>query len=1212
MSGDLNQPIGCATSDQEFLDDVLSRFMDSAEEGLAPDASSFALERPHLAGQLADLARVAFRLNSATGSVPPRLGGYDVLREIGRGGMGAVYLARQHSLGDRVVALKVLGESSSISTRSRTRFRAEAATVAKLRHANIVTIYDVVDEETTCAFSMEWIPGGSLARVIERVKAARESRGRPDDMRAVRTALGLQVLSPDGEVTLPDASYAHLVCRLGMAIARALGEVHRAGVLHRDVKPSNILIRPDGTPLLTDFGLAREVDASFATEAGEFVGTAAYASPEQLRGEREALDARTDVYSLGATLWHALTLRPPFVGGSSAAVLLEMERARSRERAIVPPPCPAVTPEARLPRDLRLVLTKAMEYDAARRYTSADELADDLERFLTLRPVRARRAGLVERGVKLLRRNRLWLAGAATATAVALAVCALALVQFLAVPVWKERAIRTARLAMIHPSQRAGVQSALFWGAERRDDRIDAPAESLGDAVSSWTRVPWSARLTRREQAERDTVFAVWRLANRQPGSGNLPGLDATSAYVDAWSSGRGAPDLGPILARCRDSDDRRCLGLAAFLCRDWSAAFEVWTAELSEPGTDPLLDAALGQLLLEQDQPALAYVRLHAAFKALPEATALRVDIADAALGIGAVAEAGRLTEELLGTVAADPFRTIHRVRADLNAALATAAMERGDGSEAERLVGLAEKGEPGPAPVGYSQLMNDRFVPTGALHYARSLARWGRDRDSLEAYLRLVRTCPDVPRFRVEFERQAERWWSLQDPAARVSLLRGALENDSWFSALAAARALAAREHGDPAAPRATLSAFSPGASLLSVALALGADRMDALTHLRAAPAVCKDLAAPALLTPFAGFAVKALSFAAAASGGRLARDHDLFRLVDLGLTGGLYAEPGLDELGEVTGHVGGTYGLSFVWREGVTRTFGGACTTARDMNSSGVIAGWSDCPGAPTLWRGPAFTRIMLPIPPGFRGHKEAHEINDAGTVAGHLHPGPGPEALWHPYFWTPRADGSYGPPRPLGVPGGVREYAHVQDMNDAGLIVGTAHDENMSPESLRGVVWLPTADGYAPPLQLPSPWDRPTLALRVNNAGVIVGRVVDDRGEPHAVAWRGGEMVELGFRGTAVCINDRGVIVLSGTWPSLLNDGRVTALAGRIRDAQNFAWFTAERINSAGLIAGTGLTTSGSYRTVVLTPIEESPKRGVDLGGTRSSQRNVRVR
>src|SRR5262249_249945 len=174
------------------------------------------------------------------------------------------------------------------------RFRSEVNAIAMLRHPNIVSVYDLIEAPGVHAFSMEWVEGLPLSQLIDDLKSA---SGAGPTMADVRRVLG----TPKG--TLDAASYPVFICRIGVAIARALAAVHEKGLLHRDVKPSNILLRRDGTPLLSDFGLARESNDPTMTRSGAFVGTLAYAPFEQLSGGSN-VDARADVYALGATLYH--------------------------------------------------------------------------------------------------------------------------------------------------------------------------------------------------------------------------------------------------------------------------------------------------------------------------------------------------------------------------------------------------------------------------------------------------------------------------------------------------------------------------------------------------------------------------------------------------------------------------------------------------------------------------------------------------------------------------------------------------------------------------------------------------------------------------------------------------------------------------------------------------------------------------------------------
>jgi serine/threonine protein kinase len=299
----------------------------------------------------------------------PVVRGYTLLGELGQGGMGTVYLARQERLGGRPVALKVLAPSVALSPSARERFRTEGLAIARLRHPNIVAVHDVVHDADIYAYAMEWVDGKSLAELINALERCTGEPGLAD----VRAFLG----TPSG--VLEQGALATFICGVGIAVARALGEVHRAGLLHRDVKPANVLLRRDGTPLLSDFGLARDLDTATLTQAGHFVGTPAYAAPEQLRGSSGALDARTDVYGLGVTLYHALTLRLPFSGTSTADLLRKIEAGQAE---------PLRRANPHLSADLQTIVAKAMDADPARRYQTADALADDLERLLHLQPIR--------------------------------------------------------------------------------------------------------------------------------------------------------------------------------------------------------------------------------------------------------------------------------------------------------------------------------------------------------------------------------------------------------------------------------------------------------------------------------------------------------------------------------------------------------------------------------------------------------------------------------------------------------------------------------------------------------------------------------------------------------------------------------------------------------------------------------------------------------
>jgi serine/threonine protein kinase len=295
------------------------------------------------------------------------LGDFRINREIGRGGMGVVYEAEQLSL-RRTVALKVLPAHLTLQPSAIDRFRREAETAAKLKHPSIVQVHAVGSDAGTHFFAMEFVQGSPLEKVIERLK------GKPFetlDGETVRAAVVQEAHHPqatsrvDSPSSPPPPSslwrrgFVDTVVDLVARVADALEHAHRVGVIHRDVKPSNILVREDGTPVLTDFGLAREQGLPAMTATGEFAGTPYYVSPEQAMAQRVHVDHRTDVYSLGVTLYELLARRRPFEGKTSQEVFRQII-------AKEPPNPQRMNP--RLASDLVTIVLKAIDKDADRRY----------------------------------------------------------------------------------------------------------------------------------------------------------------------------------------------------------------------------------------------------------------------------------------------------------------------------------------------------------------------------------------------------------------------------------------------------------------------------------------------------------------------------------------------------------------------------------------------------------------------------------------------------------------------------------------------------------------------------------------------------------------------------------------------------------------------------------------------------------------------------
>src|SRR5437879_6328681 len=296
---------------------------------------------------------------------PPKtlanFGDYELLEEIGRGGQGVVYRARQKSL-NRTVALKVIGLGHWATQAHIKRFRLEAEAAASLEHPGIVPIHEVGERDGSCYFSMKFVEGGQLDEVVKR------------EPMPIRPAVELIV-----------------------KLARTVHYAHEHGILHRDIKPGNILLDAKGEPHLTDFGLARLVEsASSVTQTLYVLGTPSYMTPEQAVGNNAAVSNVTDVYGLGAVFYQLLTGQPPFAGGTTYETIKLLLDTEPRKPRLLNP---------KIDRDLSTICLKCLEKDPKRRYSSALALAEDLERWLKHEPIQARRTGIFARGKKWVQRN---------------------------------------------------------------------------------------------------------------------------------------------------------------------------------------------------------------------------------------------------------------------------------------------------------------------------------------------------------------------------------------------------------------------------------------------------------------------------------------------------------------------------------------------------------------------------------------------------------------------------------------------------------------------------------------------------------------------------------------------------------------------------------------------------------------------------------------
>ena len=289
------------------------------------------------------------------------LGDYELLEEIGRGGQGVVFRARQKSL-NRTVALKVISLGQWASKAHLKRFRREAEAAASLDHPCIVPIYEVDERDGSCYFSMKFVEGGQLDEVTRREP-------------------------------MPIRRAVELIAK----VARTVHYAHEHGILHRDIKPGNILLDAKGEPHLTDFGLARLVESeSSVTHTLDVLGTPSYMAPEQAVGNNAAVSNATDVYGLGAVLYQLLTGHPPFAGGTTYETIRLLLDTEPRQPRLLNP---------KIDRDLSTICLKCLEKDPKRRYSSALALAEDLERWLKHEPIQARHTGIFARGRKWVRRN---------------------------------------------------------------------------------------------------------------------------------------------------------------------------------------------------------------------------------------------------------------------------------------------------------------------------------------------------------------------------------------------------------------------------------------------------------------------------------------------------------------------------------------------------------------------------------------------------------------------------------------------------------------------------------------------------------------------------------------------------------------------------------------------------------------------------------------
>jgi serine/threonine protein kinase len=459
---------------------VADEFLTRLERGERPDVEAYAARYPEAAPvlrkvlaslQVLDLSLAG--LSNAAGetgesTVSGTLGDFRLIREVGRGGMGIVYEAEQISLGRRV-ALKVLPFAATLDPRQLQRFHNEARAAAGLHHTNIVPVHAVGCERGVHYYAMQFIEGRTLAELIAQQR---------------RAALGLTPTTAEGEAagasesTPPPAAQAtsaaprdaadfRRAAAWGIQAAEALDCAHQMGVVHRDVKPANLMVDTAGRLWVTDFGLAQVQSDAHLTLTGDLVGTLRYMSPEQALAKRVVIDHRTDVYSLGATLYELVTLRPAFTGTDRQELL--------RQIAFEEPLAPRRV-NRKVPAELETIVLKAMEKNPADRYATAQELANDLRRYLEDKPIQAKRPTLAQRAAKWARRHQ----GAVLIAAALSGLVALALG---ASTVWVLRANQLKDDALDAKTQALGEKEAALAEKDKALREKEAALQEKGAAL---------------------------------------------------------------------------------------------------------------------------------------------------------------------------------------------------------------------------------------------------------------------------------------------------------------------------------------------------------------------------------------------------------------------------------------------------------------------------------------------------------------------------------------------------------------------------------------------------------------------------------------------------------------------------------------------------------------------------------------------------------
>jgi serine/threonine protein kinase/WD40 repeat protein len=542
--------------DSVLLGELAEEFSRRVREGQMPDIEEYAKAHPTLAERIRELfptlmflegmagakTGAAERPEIAPGSV---FGNYRIERELGRGGMGVVYEAVHLALEKRV-AMKVLLIRGSREAGHLERFFREAKTAAALHHTNIVPVFDVGQVGGIPYYAMQYIEGRGLDVVLRELQASGAKQPaftwKPDQS-TIMTTEPREPAGADGESETPpepqpsaaamSPEFFRWAGEIGIQAAEGLAYAHQRGVTHRDIKPSNLILDQQGILWITDFGLARRKDDPSLTQSGALLGTPRYMSPEQAAAAKKPIDHRTDIYSLGATLYELLTRRPAFDGPTPTDVVLQiLDREPVAPRRLNPA----------VPRDLETIVLKAMAKRPEDRYQGAAELAADFRRWLRLEPIHARRIGPVGRMVRWAQRNPQLAAVTATAAAVILLLSGV-YVQSLRQENEKTRAAleleEVARQQAEAAEQQAKTSAQQAKSAEQQANdardtarkNLDESLDNLAMSLYQQARAVRASGQTGRRREALDSLGRAEKLLDR-PGRANYAGTpqDAKSS----------------------------------------------------------------------------------------------------------------------------------------------------------------------------------------------------------------------------------------------------------------------------------------------------------------------------------------------------------------------------------------------------------------------------------------------------------------------------------------------------------------------------------------------------------------------------------------------------------------------------------------------------------------------------------------------------------